>query len=108
VVPSSPPTAPQPPGSDAVLVSAAEVKTLLAALDEAAECKRDRAGTCAECTDQSCPTCQWRLQAAEAYDQLASQMIHAAEASAARQHAPGDAAPPAAGLHAAAEKEAGQ
>jgi hypothetical protein len=107
VVPSSPPTAPQPSGSDAVLVSAAEVKTLLAALDEAAEYKRDRAETCAECTDRSCPTCKWRLQAADAYDQLASQVIHAAEASADRQRAPGDAAPPAAGLHAASEKEAG-
>ena len=110
VVPSSPPTAPQPPGpagTDDVIVSAAEVTTLLAALDEAAECKRDRAGTCAECTDQSCTTCQWRLQAAEAYDQMTGQMIHA-EVSAARQRAPGDAASPAAGPHAAADKEAGQ
>jgi len=110
VMPSSPSAAPQPPGSagtDDVIVSAAEVKTLPAALDEAAECKRDRAGTCAECMDQSCTACQWRLQAADTYDQLASQMIHAAEASAARQRAPGDAAPPAAGPH-AAEKEAGQ
>jgi hypothetical protein len=111
VAPSSPPTAPQPPGpagTDDVIVSAAEVKTLLAALDEAAECKRDRAGTCAECTDQSCTTCQWRMQAADCYDQLASQMIHAAEASAARQRAPDHAAPPSAGLDAAAGKEAGQ
>ena len=84
VVPSSPPTTPPPPGSvgtDDVIVSAAEVTTLLAALDDAAEYKRDRAGTCAECTDQSCITCQWRLQAADSYDQLASQMIHAAEVS---------------------------
>ena len=74
VVPSSPPTAPQPPGppgQDAVIVSADQVKTLLAALDDAAEYKRDRAETCADCADQSCTTCQWRLQAAEAYDQLA-------------------------------------
>ena len=111
VVPSSQPTAPQPPGPpvpDAVLVSAAEVTTLLAALDDAAESKRDRAETCADCAGQSCTTCQWRLQAAETYDQMAGQMIHAAEASAARQRAPADAASPAAGPHAAAEKEAGQ
>ena len=96
VVPSSPPTAPQPPGpaSHAVIVSADQVKTLLAALDDAAEYKRDRAETCADCAGQSCTTCQWRLQAADAYDQLAGQMIHAAEASAARQRAPGHAAPP--------------
>jgi hypothetical protein len=107
VVPSSPPTAPQPPGQD-VVVSAAEVKTLLAALDDAAEYKRDRAGTCADCAGRSCPTCQWRLQAAEAYDQMASQMIRAAEASAARQHAPAQPAPPNGGPHAVGGKEAGQ
>ena len=111
VVPSSPPTAPQPPGppgQDAVIVSAAEVKTLLAALDDAAEYKRDRAAACADCAGQSCTTCQRRLQTADAYDQLVGQMIHAAEASAARQHAPGHAAPPTLGPHPVAGKEAGQ
>ena len=64
-----------------------------AALDDAAEYKRDRAATCADCTEQPCTTCQWRLQAADAYDHLAAQLIQAAEASAARQHAPGHPAP---------------
>ena len=27
---------------------------------------------CADCADQSCTTCQWRLQAADAYDQMAA------------------------------------
>ena len=111
VAPSSPPTAPQPPGlpgQDAVIVSAAEVETLLAALDDAAGYKRDRAETCAGCAGRSCTTCQWRLQAAEAYDQMAGRMIDAAEASAARQRAPGHSAPPSTGPHAAAGKEAGQ
>jgi hypothetical protein len=111
VVPSTPPTAPQPPGpagQDAVTVPAGEVKTLLAALDDAAEYKRDRAETCADCAGQSCTTCQWRLQAADAYDQLAGRMSHAAEASTARQRAPGHPAPPSGGPHAAADKEAGQ
>jgi hypothetical protein len=111
VVPSSPPTAPQspgPPGQDAVLISADEVKTLLAALDDAAEYKRDRAETCADCADQCCTTCQWRLQAADAYDQMAEQMIHTAEASGPRQHAPDHAAAPSAEPHTAADKEAGQ
>ena len=76
VVPSPHPAGPPPPG---VLVSAAEAKTLLAALDEAADYKRDRAETCADCAGQTCTTCQWRLQTAEAYDQLAAQLIPAAD-----------------------------
>jgi hypothetical protein len=40
VVPSSQPAEAQPPGPPAVIVSAAQVKTLLATLDEAAEYKR--------------------------------------------------------------------
>lgn len=76
VVPSSQPAAPQPPG---VIVSAAEAQTLLAALDEAAEYKRDRAETCADCADQTCTTCQWRLQTADAYDQLSAQLNSAAD-----------------------------
>jgi hypothetical protein len=110
-VPSSQPAAPQPSslrGRDAVIVSADEVKVMLAALDEAAEYKRDRAETCADCADQSCATCQWRLQTAGAYDQLAGQMIQAAEASAARPHAPDHAAPPIVSPNAVADKEAGQ
>jgi transcriptional regulator with XRE-family HTH domain/ferredoxin len=110
VVPSSPSAAPQPPsppGQDVVLVSAAEVTTLLAALDDAAEDKRDRAGICAGCTGQSCTTCQWRLQAADTYDQLAGRMIHTAEAST-PQRALGHPAPPSAGPHATADKEPGQ
>ena len=39
---------------------------------------------------------------------MAGQMIQAAEASAARQRAPDHVAPPSAGPHAAAGKEAGQ
>src|SRR5260370_42607663 len=69
IVPSPQPTE-QLPSAPAVIVSASEVKTLLAALDEAAEYKRDRAETCIDCVDQSCTTCQSRLQAADAYNQL--------------------------------------
>ena len=88
---------PNAPG--AVIVSASQVKLLLSALDDAAEYKRDRAATCADCGEQPCTTCQWRLQAADAYDHLAAQMILAADASATRQRASG---------HAAADPEAGQ
>ena len=76
-------TSDQTPGPD-VTVPASQVKTLLAALDEAAEYQRDRAATCADCTGQSCTTCPWRLQAAGAYDQAAAQILQAADASAAR------------------------
>ena len=65
-------TADQPRGPAAVIVPAGQVKTVLAALDDAAGYKRDRAETCADCADQSCTTCQWRLQAADAYDQMAA------------------------------------
>jgi hypothetical protein len=108
VVPSSQPAEAQPPDPPAVIVSAAQVKTLLAALDEAAEYKRDRAETCADCADQSCTTCRWRLQAADAYDQMAGQMSQAAEAAATRQRVPDHTAPTCSGLHAAAEPEAGK
>ena len=113
VVPSSQPTAPQAPGQPAVIVSADQVKTLLAALDDAAEYKRDRAETCADCADQSCTTCQWRLQTADTYDQLAEQTVRAAEASATRPRAPGHGAPDHGAPdtdapHAAADREAGQ
>jgi hypothetical protein len=96
------------PAAPAVVVSAGRVKTLLAAMDDAAEYKRDRAATCADCADQPCTACQWRLQAADAYDDLAAQLIQAADASAVRQHAPGHPAPASREPHAAAEPEAGQ
>ena len=74
-------TGSQPVGPATVIVSADQVKTLLAALDDAAEYKRDRAATCADCAGQSCTTCHQRLRAADAYDQIAAQMIQAAEAA---------------------------
>ena len=74
--------APEPAAQDAVTVPADEVKTLLAALDIAADYKRDRAVACADCTSQSCPTCQSHLQNARAYNRLAAHLIQSAEASA--------------------------
>jgi hypothetical protein len=67
---------------DTVTVPTDDIKTLLAALDIAADDKRDRAAACADCTSQSCPTCQWRLQHARAYDRLATHLVQAADASA--------------------------
>ncbi len=77
------PAPPEPATQDNVTVPAGEVKTLLAALDIAADYKRDRAAACADCTSQSCSTCKSRLQHARAYDRLATHLIQTAEASAA-------------------------
>jgi hypothetical protein len=77
-------TEPVPPGPstpDTVTVPTGEVTTLLDALDIAADYKRDRAAACADCTSQSCPTCQSRLQHARVYDRLAAHLIQATEAS---------------------------
>jgi len=97
-------TEPAPPGpaiQDAVTVPAGEVKTLLSALDVAADYKRDRAAACADCASQSCLTCESRLQYARAYDRLAAHLIQAAEASAT---APGPVSQP----QPTADREAGQ
>ena len=64
------------------------------ALDIAADHARDRAELCADCPDQSCPTCQARLRDAQAYDRLAAQIDQAADASAARATSPNPAAAP--------------
>ncbi len=107
-MPSSRPADPPPPGPPAAVVSADQVKILLAALADAAEYKRDRAETCADCADQTCTTCQWRLHTADAYDQLAEQMAEAAQASGPRQTPPSHAAPGTGGPHSGADREAGQ
>ena len=74
--------APESAAQDAATVPAGEVKTLLAALDIAADYKRDRAAACADCASQFCPTCQSCFQNARAYDRLAAHLIQATEASA--------------------------
>jgi hypothetical protein len=56
------PAPPQPASPDAVLIPPGEVKTLLAALDIAADYQRDRAELCADCTGQTCLTCESRLR----------------------------------------------
>ena len=76
------PSPSHPAAQDAATVPADQVKPLLAALDIAADDKRDRAAACADCTTQSCPTCQSRLQHARAYDRIAAHLIQITEASA--------------------------
>jgi hypothetical protein len=109
--PAPPSPHPGPPGPEAdpgaIILSAAEVRTVLFALDEAADDKRDRAGTCADCPDQSCYACQLRLQDARTYDHLAARMLHTAQAARDERHQPG---PTSSSIqpHPAAEMEAGQ
>lgn len=85
--------------------------TILSALDEAADYKRDRAETCADCADQSCGTCQHRLAAARIYDTLAVRLVRAIEAAPPQKRSPQPVAVVAAGPgrpQATADKEAGQ
>jgi hypothetical protein len=111
-VPPSPPSAAQPPirtGPDPVVLTTADVSTVFAALDIAADYKRDRAAACADCADQTCLTCQSRLRDAQAYDRVADQIMHGTEASAAAQRPGPDRAEPARGqLQPPADREAGQ
>ncbi len=114
-VPSAPQAAGGPPGTeaddDAVVLSAGEVRTIVAALNEAADYKRDRVAACADCADQSCGTCQWRLQAADTYGQLALQLIQTAEAArtaGGRHPEPDSATVTGSQPQVAADREAGQ
>jgi hypothetical protein len=92
---------PAPATHNAVPVPIGEVKTLLIALGTAADYNLDRAELCADCADQSCPTCEWRLRDAQAYDRVHGRLLRFAEASPSASH-PEPAAEP------AADPEAGQ
>jgi hypothetical protein len=99
-----------PAQDDAVILTDAEVRTVVAALDIAAGHKRDRAAACAHCPDQTCPACQSRLRDAGAYGQMATQMLHTAEVArtaSSAQPEPGPPPPPRQPC-AAADREAGQ
>jgi hypothetical protein len=99
--PQAEPAPPPPATQNAVPVPIGEVKTLLRALDIAADYNRDRAELCADCTGQSCPTCELRLREAQAYDRLYAQLDQQADASPAASH-PEPVTQP------AADREAGQ
>jgi hypothetical protein len=91
----------EPASPDTVPVPVGEVKNLLIALDTAADYNRDRAELCADCADQSCPTCESRLREAQAYDRLYAQLTQQADTSAAASH-------PEPTVQPAADREAGQ
>jgi hypothetical protein len=109
--PPPPQMAPEPSdpdGRDTVMVPVSELKTVLVALDTAADDLRDQAELCTHCPDQSCPACQSRLRDAQAYDQLAVRMLQPAEAVPAAHHGQANPARPARQSGPAADKEAGQ
>jgi hypothetical protein len=95
---------------DAVILTGAEVSTVVAALDIAADYKCARAAACADCADQTCLTCQSRLRDAEAYGQMSAQMLQtAAVARTANSAQPEPGRPPVSPRqpHPAGDKEAG-
>jgi hypothetical protein len=73
---------PVPPTPGTIPVPLGEVKNLLCALDIAADHNRDRAELCADCADQSCPTCESRLREAHSYDRLYTELTQQADAAA--------------------------
>ena len=99
--------APPAPGADqgALVLTRAEVSTVFAAADIAADDKRYRVEMCPDCPDQSCPDCQTHLRDAEAFDQIADRMLQAARTAPAAHH--GHTEPPRQ-PGPAADKEAGQ
>ena len=97
-VPSPRPAYPRPSGQaghDAVILAGADVSTVLAALDIAADCHRGEAELCTGCPDKSCPACQSRLRDAQACGYLAAQVLREAQARAAARRQPEADGPPA-------------
>jgi hypothetical protein len=100
---------PEPPGQDsrdAVILPASDRKTVLTALDIAADDIRDRAEMCTDCPDQSCYACQTRLHDAQVCDQLADRLLHGAALAA--EQSQGERVGPLRHAGPAAGKEAGQ
>ena len=95
------PPAPEPASQDTIRIAAGQVKTVLVALDIAADDQRDRAEPCADCTSQTCPACDSRLRDARVYDRLSAQLIQAPQAAPAETARPPGPGP-------AADREAGQ
>jgi hypothetical protein len=96
-----------PDADDAVILTGAEVRTVVTALDIAADHNHGRAAACADCADQTCPACQSRLRDAQAYEQMATQMLQAAAVALAAHYGQAEPARPARPSGLAAGKEAG-
>jgi hypothetical protein len=96
------------PDSDAVVLTGGDISTVLAALDLAAEYKRDLAEVCADCSGHSCTACQHRLKDARVYDRLADRIYNGPGPAGRSQPEPDRPGAPPRGVDPAADKEAGQ
>jgi hypothetical protein len=99
------------PTSSVEAIAGAGMHTILAALGDASDYKRDRAEVCADCADQSCSTCQHRLDAARSYESLSVRLMRAIESAVAKKPPPqlANGVPPNRfQATAAADREAGQ
>jgi hypothetical protein len=98
------------PGADrdGAILSGTDVSTVMAALDTAEGYELDRAAECADCPDQSCATCQSRLQAATAYHNKGARIFDPARAANASEPGPGSLRIPPPQADHAADREAGQ
>ena len=108
---ASPGQGPTTANKRAEAIASGGMFTILSALDEASDYKRDRAAGCADCADQSCGTCQYRLDAARAYEGLATRLQHAIDAVTPDRPSPQPAAGPPGNRiqpEATPEREAGQ
>jgi hypothetical protein len=81
-------------GDGARAIVSAEIREVLAALDEASNYKRDRAGNCADCTDQSCRNCEHRLYTARSYESRAARLQQALDITIPERPPPEPAADP--------------
>ena len=93
---------------DGAVLSGTDVSTVMAALDTAEGYELDRAAECADCLDQSCATCQSRLQAATAYHNLGARIFDPTRAASTSGPEPGNPRIPPAQAHHIVDKEAGQ
>ena len=102
--------APLDPETDqaALVLTRADVSTVFAAADIAADDKRYRVEMCPDCPDQSCPDCQTHLRDAEAFDRIADRMLQAAKPAPAAHHDHAEPSDPPRQPGVAADKEAGQ
>jgi hypothetical protein len=66
---------PDPSSPDSFVLTGTDLSAAFAALDLAAEYKRDLIETCPDCADRSCGTCQTRVRDAEAFDRLADRIL---------------------------------
>lgn len=78
----------EPPGPDSLVLVGNDLSAAFAALDMAAEYKRDLIETCPDCADQSCETCQTRVRNAEAFDRLADRILRRQLAARPADHSP--------------------